>query len=151
MNKKIGIILAIVAVIIIVVVSERITDDLETELETTQKDQKDVDSFAQERNSTRLQHMDSIATAVYSYAIEHGGNFPEECIGEPDNPTTIDENWCKDVLVPNYLREVPTDPQEGHHYQIEFSREKEAVKISSTAPETWPDEETGFDGVFIIK
>ena len=43
--------------------------------------------FRQARHSTRWRHMDAIATIVYSYAIEHGGAFPEPelpldpCIG----------------------------------------------------------------------
>ena len=116
--------------------------------------------FRQARDSTRWRHLDSITTAIYSYAIEHGGGFPEGCIGEEETPKVLYPSatsdvrtkcelnetehpvWCtgEDLIIPGYLREAPPDPLECNFYQIEFvgsSDAPEGIKIWSTAPETW--------------
>lgn len=107
--------------------------------------------FKAARNSTRWQHMNAIASAIYSYAVEHEGNFPRTendefyCIGEAsengEKAVKIDDNWCKStdevtLIVPDYLRSVPKDPTAGEYYQIEFVDDsKTAIKITSTAKE----------------
>jgi len=140
--------------------------------------------FKQARNATRWQHMETISTAVYSYAIEHGGSYPRTssedyvCIGDPDgDPVTIRvclnasgdviENctidgepvntWCygEDLIVPEYLRIPPEDPMEFEHYQIQFvDDDEDAIRITSTAEETWLLDESGdFAGydIYLIK
>lgn len=129
--------------------------------------------FRQARNATRWQHMETIATAVYSYAIEHGGSYPRTagndyvCIGDPGgDPVTIracqDESgdaiesctingenvntWCygDDLIVPEYLRIPPEDPMEFKYYQIQFTdTDEDAIRITSTAEETWILDENG--------
>jgi prepilin-type N-terminal cleavage/methylation domain-containing protein len=121
--------------------------------------------FRQARHSTRWQHMESISTAIYTYAIEHGGSYPEPDLRDPSGeacigpaggePVTIevvynDETgavtegtWCYGLveagfIVPEYLRVPPIDPQEGEFYEIQFEdASKTAIRITSTAPETW--------------
>jgi len=74
--------------------------------------------FAQARNATRWSHMNSVANAVYSYAIDNGGEFPG-CV--PD--TTGDENavnidTCSDDLVEDYMAALPDDPLTDCDYYI---------------------------------
>jgi len=121
--------------------------------------------FRQARDSTRLRHMETIATAVYGYAIEHGGTYPADCIGDEDDPLVIypadaalrekcelddvdEPPWCEEdgQIVPAYLREVPVDPLECYFYQIEFLGDRsapEGIMVWSEAPETWGLDEEG--------
>ena len=107
--------------------------------------------FKAARNATRWNQMNTIATAVYSYAIEHGGAYPEDltCIGEEGVPVVIEVvldadgnptvgTWCWQIVVPEYLRIPPLDPLQGESYQIEFlgaPGTRKAIQITSTAPE----------------
>lgn len=120
--------------------------------------------FRMARHATRWRHMEAIATAVYTYAVEWGGAYPRSetdpyiCIAKYDgDPITIEVEldddgnptegtWCWNILVPEYLRVPPTDPLPGEYYQIQFVDDKEnAIRISSTAKEAQDD------GVFLIK
>lgn len=98
------------------------------------------------RNATRWEHMNSIASAVYTYAVENG-DFPTDCIGTT-TPMTIDVQvdatgaattgtWClgDDKLVPEYIRVPPKDPVEGEYYEIQFVGDREGIKITTTADE----------------
>lgn len=107
--------------------------------------------FKMARNATRWNQMNSIATAVYSYAVEHAGIFPDDsdpakdCIGPEGSPVDIitdpadPDYWCCDtgvsILVPDYIHVLPEPPRasEGEVYQIEF--EDEAIKITSSDSE----------------
>jgi type IV pilus assembly protein PilA len=66
--------------------------------------------FEQARNSTRWQHMNTVANAFYSYAVENTGNFPS-CV----DGTRRDLNDCRDALVTTgeYLNDLPEDPSAG--------------------------------------
>ena len=116
--------------------------------------------FRAARNATRWQHMETISTAVYSYAIENLGNFPAECIadfGGAATPITVEldadgnatgSTWClgAELVVPEYLRIPPEDPTEGATYTIEFADSNhESIKIASTA------EEAIADDIYLIK
>jgi type IV pilus assembly protein PilA len=74
--------------------------------------------FEQARNSTRWQHMNTIANAVYSYAVEHQGNLPP-CNDSAStgslttNTADRDVEDCAGDLVPTYINELPMDPSEG--------------------------------------
>lgn len=106
--------------------------------------------FRAARNATRWNQMNVIATAVYTYAVEHGGTFPDDadpakdCIGPAGFPVNITDPtdptycWCcddlgKPILVPDYIHTLPVPPEAGEVYQIQF--EGEAIKITSTASE----------------
>jgi prepilin-type N-terminal cleavage/methylation domain-containing protein len=117
--------------------------------------------FAAARNATRWSQMNTIATAIYSYAVEHGGAFPtdpeeptEYCIGPEGSPADIimdstDPNctdptadppccWCCDtagvsLLIPDYIHALPVPPLADEVYQIQL--EGEAIKITSSATE----------------
>jgi len=106
-------------------------------------------NFRNARNATRWNQMNVIATAVYSYAVEHGGDFPPGCIGAEGTPIDIitdptdPDYWCCDavtgdpILVPDYTHALPKPPQAGEVYQIQF--EGEAIKITSDATEAIED------------
>lgn len=112
--------------------------------------------FTNARNAARWSQMNVIATAIYSYAVEHGGAFPvaptggNDCIGDAGTPVTIGTNpaaWCTDastppvsLLVPDYLRTLPEPPladaTPAEVYQIQFvDAAEQAIKITSTADE----------------
>jgi len=91
--------------------------------------------FKEARNTTRWSHMNAIANAVYTYAIEHQGNYPP-CI--PAYPSKVNVEDCADDLVPDYISSIPKDPQSenGYYYEIGFDNaEQNRIKITSTAPE----------------
>lgn len=93
--------------------------------------------FQAARNATRWNQMNSIATAIYSYTVEHAGTFPEpDCIGTSTTPIEITEDWCP-VLIPDYLHALPVPPQASSPvnevYRIEF--DGTAIKITSSAAE----------------
>ncbi len=109
--------------------------------------------FKAARNAARWNQMNTIATAIYSYAVENGGAFPAPsagpaCIGVAGTPVDIGTDptaWCYDtgatppasLIVPTYLRALPEPPladaTPAEVYQIQF--EGEAIKITSTAQE----------------
>jgi len=117
--------------------------------------------FRNARHATRWNQMNSIATAVYSYAVEHAGAFPEDpdadqyCIGDEGSPAVIitdpaDPNctdppdccWCCDtagdsILVPDYIHVLPEPPLDNEVYEIQFVGE--AIKITSSATEAQED------------
>jgi type IV pilus assembly protein PilA len=77
--------------------------------------------FEQARNATRWSHMNSVANAVYSYAIDNGGNFPT-CVsditsdpayvaGTFTDAVRVDIATCDTELVDDYMAALPTDPQ----------------------------------------
>ena len=144
--------------------------------------------FRQARNSTRWQHMGTIANAIYAYAVEHGGSFPRTatdtyaCIGDgsstgtpvtirvcqdeygtvlatcldADGTTTI-STWCygTELVVPEYMRIPPEDPMELEYYQVQFvDTNEDAIRITSTAEETWIFDATGTHigyEIFLVK
>jgi len=78
--------------------------------------------FAQVRDSTREQHLQSLQTALYSYQTDHGGFFVD--ISLPATPTEIcntdkvNPSECGSLvnlspLVPGYLSNLPVDPRGG--------------------------------------
>ena len=86
------------------------------------------------RNATRWQHMNSIAAAIYSYAMEHNGDFPD-CLTE----TAVDVTTCIDIISEKYMVAFPTPPQAPDEtYMIQ--KEGERIKITSTAQEAIEDE-----------
>jgi len=109
--------------------------------------------FRTARNATRWSQMNAIATAIYSYAVDNNGVFPDDpdpakdCIGPEGFPVDIitdpaDPNyWCCDggvpILVPDYIHVLPNPPIDGEVYRIEF--EGEAIKITSSATEAIED------------
>lgn len=89
--------------------------------------------FREARNSTRWQHMNAIANAVYTYTIDHGGVYPT-CI--PDYPNVANANDCETDLVPKYISAIPTPPLNGEIYEIGFDNQDQTrIKITSTADE----------------
>ena len=100
--------------------------------------------FAQARNSTRRSHLNSVANAVYSYSIEHGGTFPdcgtEDGLPEDDGTDNwIDLNGCSTDL-DDYMSQLPTDPQgddatPGDMYQIRLGEGGNNIQLQSTADE----------------
>ena len=119
--------------------------------------------FRNARHATRWNQMNSIATAIYSYAVEHGGAFPVDpdgppdyCIGLEGTPVEIGTDstaWCADdtttpptsLIVPDYLHALPKPPlaDGGEVYKIEFVGE--AIKITASSTEAIDDE------VFLIQ
>jgi len=94
--------------------------------------------FQQARNATRWSHMNSIANAVYSYAIEEGGTFPD-CVpteGLEDGETANDLEECENDLE-DHMSELPLDPSEGGEggtgYEIRSDGTR--IRITSTAEE----------------
>jgi type IV pilus assembly protein PilA len=105
--------------------------------------------FEQAREATRWSHVNSVANAVYSYAIDNGGNFPE-CM---DGTTIVklgdltafeavgdarDVEECSSELVDTYMAGLPDDPQasttSATGYKI--TSDGTRIKIMSSASES---------------
>ena len=103
--------------------------------------------FAQARNSTRRSHMNSIANAVYSYSIEHGGTYPD-CITETAGDTSDDWSGtpignCFDdaegtTELVDYMSQAPEDPQDDESYEARII-DGNSIELTSTADE-WDNE-----------
>ncbi len=79
--------------------------------------------------------MQVLMTAVYAYAVDHNGLFPD-CLPEPGLPA-VSINECYDELSPYLLHLALADPDPEHSYMIEYApgeREK-GIIFFSTAPE----------------
>ena len=110
--------------------------------------------FRAARNATRLSHMNSVLTAIVTFAAENEGVWPNDyssttCIGDWDdlNGTsswvcigTDPTLWCAtsgaSVLIPDYISALPTPPLPGECYNIGFANQDEtSIKITSDATE----------------
>jgi len=111
--------------------------------------------FAAARNAARWSHMNAIATGIYSYAVDNGGAFPVvpvtplggfPCIGASGVGNEVDIGtdpalWCADIagvslIVPDYIRILPTPPLAGEVYQIQFTTVDEGqIRITSSETE----------------
>lgn len=93
------------------------------------------DFFREARNATRRNHMQILITAVYFYAADNNGIFPE-CLPAPGQPA-VGINECFDELRPYLLHLVPVDPNPGYSYMIESipGESEKKIRIFSTAPE----------------
>jgi prepilin-type N-terminal cleavage/methylation domain-containing protein len=90
--------------------------------------------FEQAREATRWSHVNSIANAVYSYAIDNGGNFPS-CA----DTVAADVINCEDDLVDDYMAALPLDPQEGvseGDTGYDISSDGTRITIESSASES---------------
>ena len=93
---------------------------------------KPFSMFKQSRNATRENHMQTIMVAIYSYAVDHEGFFPD-CIPEEENKP-IEIGVCKEQLEMNISGPFPVEPDSNYKYMIERIGKKR-FKIFSTAPE----------------
>lgn len=82
------------------------------------------------RNSTRWNQMNAIATAVYSYTVEHGGNFPS-CV----KTTPVDVTTCNELIIGKYLSSFPVPPQAPAEKYMIQKEGSVGIKITSTAKE----------------
>jgi hypothetical protein len=96
---------------------------------------KPRDFFREARNATRKNHMQVLMTAVYSYAVDNNGSFPD-CIPEAGRPA-VSIKECYDELSPYLLHLVLADPDPKHSYMIEYApgETEKIIRIFSTAPE----------------
>jgi len=96
---------------------------------------KPRDLFRGARNVTRNNHMQVLMTAVYAYAVDNKGLFPD-CLPEPGLPA-VGIKECYDELSPYLLHLVLADPDPKHSYMIEYvsGETEERIRIFSTAPE----------------
>jgi prepilin-type N-terminal cleavage/methylation domain-containing protein len=103
--------------------------------------------FEQARNSTRWQHMNTIANAVYSYAVENNGNLPtcddiaaaNTLYNGGSGGAARDVAECASEITPTYVNELPLDPSEGVDqsdtgYEISSS-DGTTITLTSTAQE----------------
>lgn len=89
--------------------------------------------FEQARNVARDSHIKSIKDAVYSYQIDHRGQYPN-CI--PDYNEFIEISECESELVPVFIANLPEDPSQGENYMIGYEDEQETrIKVYSTSGE----------------
>lgn len=86
------------------------------------------------RNATRINHMETILSALYGYTIDNQGLFPP-CI--PDSGKgAVDITECAELLPYTYKDRFPADPQPNAKYMIEYLPKIEnRIRIFSTAPE----------------
>jgi len=96
---------------------------------------KPRDLFREARNATRRNHMQVLMTAVYVYAIDHDGLFPD-CIPEIGQPAVSIKD-CYAELSPYLLHLVLEDPDSKQSYMIEYvpGKTEKKIRIFSTAPE----------------
>lgn len=96
---------------------------------------KPRDLFREARNVTRKNHMQVLITAVYAYAVDNNGFFPD-CLPEPGLPA-VSIKECYDELSPYLLHLVLADPDPEHSYMIECvpGEIEKRIRIFSTAPE----------------
>ncbi len=115
------------------------------------------EQFAQARNSTRDQHIQTISSGILSYTAGNQGNFPD-CLYDNDNdPYSLDpddvepgdegfdeEQEGVDVedcesLTPEYITDMPEPQQEDEEYRVAFATEDaNNIVIWSTSDE-WLD------------
>lgn len=93
------------------------------------------DLFREARNATRNNHMQVLMTAVYTYAVDNNGLFPD-CLPEPGQPA-VSINECYDELRPYLLHLILADPDPKYSYMIEYvpGEKEKRIRIFSTAPE----------------
>ena len=65
--------------------------------------------FKQARNSSRWSHMNSIANAIYSYAVDSQGTYPS-CVPASSTDLAVDAIDCSTDLAPDYMSAIPVDP-----------------------------------------
>lgn len=117
-----------------------------------------AEHFARARNATRLAHMNSIATAIYSYAVDNDGNLPDCNTSHatvPSGTTALSAGsssqdfdnkrgveGCRAELVDGeneieavYMPELPLDPKTGEYYRIASDLNGRRIEITSTASE----------------
>ncbi|MDD5013460.1 MAG: type II secretion system protein [Candidatus Pacebacteria bacterium] len=118
-----------------------------------------AEHFARARNATRLSHMNSIATAIYSYAVDNDGNLPDcdstvhESVPSGTTPLSSGSSsedfdnkrgieGCRLELVDGenklesvYMPELPVDPKDGEYYRIASDLNGNRIEITSTAAE----------------
>ena len=112
--------------------------------------------FRAARNATRWSHMNSIVTAIVTFAAENEGAWPNDysetdCIGPWDSVNgtstwicigTDPIAWCATgtpaapVLIPDYISGLPAPPSPGECYNIGFANAEEtSIRIISDATE----------------
>jgi prepilin-type N-terminal cleavage/methylation domain-containing protein len=103
--------------------------------------------FEQAREATRWSHVNSIANAIYSYAIDNGGNFPD-CIddGTADDLGDLDAfeavgnardvAECESELVDTYMAALPEDPQASSDTGYKITSDGTRIKIMSASTES---------------
>jgi prepilin-type N-terminal cleavage/methylation domain-containing protein len=91
--------------------------------------------FKAARNATRWNHMNSIATGVYSYAVENAGALPGciPLITAVPPTTTIDT--CTSYLVATYTTALPIPPLAPAEAYVIGRTAEGGIKITSTAQE----------------
>ncbi len=89
--------------------------------------------FTQARNATRWSHVNSIANAIYAYAVDNDGVFPTPCVSA--GWTAVTEANCGD-LTPTYMQALPTDPQTGGNYEAELDGTRVSIRADQTASDT---------------
>jgi len=96
---------------------------------------KPRDLFREARNATRKNHMQVLMTAIYVYAVDNNGLFPN-CIPEPGQPA-VSIKECYDELSSYLLHLVLADPDPKYSYMIEYlpGEAGKRIRIFSTAPE----------------
>jgi len=91
------------------------------------------DIFRETRNITRESHMELLMTAIYVYASDHQGFFPE-CLPGPDQPA-VDMRDCYNELRPHLRHLELIEPDPEHTYMVEYVSGGDALRIFSTCPE----------------
>ena len=112
------------------------------------------EQFAQARNSTRDQHIQTISSGILSYTAGNQGNFPD-CLDPADHlqgeepgdddfdaeEDGVDVTNCEDYLTPEYITDMPEpqQEQEDEEYRVAFATEDaNNIVIWSTSDE-WLD------------
>lgn len=96
---------------------------------------KPRDLFREARNATRKNHMQVLMIAVYTYAMDNKGLFPE-CLPEP-GLSAVSISECYDELKPYLMHLELIEPDSKYSYMIECvpGEIEKRIRIFSTAPE----------------
>ncbi len=89
--------------------------------------------FKSSRNAVRKNQMEMIMSAVYSYAVDTTGFYPDCIPPFSEGPAKVSD--CKEDLEKNIMGEFPADPDPEHNYMIERIDDRERFRIFSTSPE----------------
>lgn len=101
-----------------------------------------VRQFSKANDAKRLADISSIISAVQQYTSDNQGVLPSDISSDFKDISSDDADLC-DILVPDYLAELPVDPDNGENIQdcdenyntgYEIKKDSDSSRITVNAP-----------------